>query len=208
MKNKQWPSGTKIIRQIRLYHYLVRHEDGFRGPKELKQFLCADTRMVQRDLKDIRDAGLLKLKYNKNNDNYITNGEAVLIQNARPRRQEHLLRLRRLCILMNQLEGPNLEEVDEYESALFDYECSLDDSKENPETFPPDEIEAPPEPPDFPDVKAQYEALFPGLSTRIRQRDFATLSKAGYTITYRPKYKAYLIRDLIEDEFDDPWISS
>ena len=205
MKNQYWPPGTKIIRQVRLYHYLVWHKDGYRGPKELKQFLHADTRMVQRDLKDIRDAGLLKLKYTRTDNNYIAGGEAVFTQKATPRRRKHLLRLRRLCILMDQLEGPDLDEVDEYESALFDYQCSLKDSKEDPELFPPDEIEDPPERPDFPDVKAQYEALFPGLSTRIRQRDFAVLSKAGYTITYRPEFKAYVIQDFIEDEFDDPW---
>lgn len=209
MKNEHWPPGTRIFRQIRLYHYLVRHKEGYRGPAELKHFLSADTRMIQRDLKDIRDAGLLKLKYNKKEKNYIHGGEASFTQKAiKPRRREHLLRLRRLCTLMTCLEGPDFEEVDSYETALHDYECSLRDSKEDPEAFPPDEIGEPPKLPDFPDIKAQYETLFPGLSLRTLQRDFQTLSKAGYTITYRPEYKAYVIKDLIEDEFDDPWAVS
>ncbi len=208
MKNDHWPPGTRIYRQIRLYHYLIRHQDGYRGPNELKHFLSADTRMIQRDLKDIRDAGLLNLKYKKKDDNYIDSKEAVFTQKAiTSRRREHLLRLRRLCTLMTQLEGPDLEEVDNYERARYDYECSLKYSREDPENFPPEEIEDPPELPDFPDIKAQYEALFPGQSQRTRQRDFKTLSKAGYQITYRPEYKAYLIQDLIEDEFDDPWAS-
>ena len=205
MKNQQWPPGTKIFRQIRLYHYLIWHENGFRGPSELKHFLSADIRMIQRDLKDIRDAGLLKLKYNKNTDNYIDDGEAVFTQKAEPRRREHLLRLHRLCTLMIQLEGPDMEEVESYETALYDYENYSENSRKFPEIFPMDEMGDPPEPPDFPDVKAQYETLFPGHSTRTRQRDFETLSRAGYRITYHPKYKAYLIQDLIEDEWDDPW---
>lgn len=208
MKNEHWPPGTKMIRQIRLYHYLTRHADGYRGPEELKSFLSADTRMIQRDLKDIRDAGLLKLKYDKKSNNYVNDGEAVFTRKAKARRREHLLRLRRLCILMEQLEGPDPEEVDQYESAQSDYEYSLECSREDPKTFPPDELEDPPPPPDFPDVKAQYEALFPGQSPRTRQRDFKTLTSAGWTITYHPGYKAYLIRDLIEDEFDDPWPAS
>lgn len=209
MKNEHWPPGSRIFRQIRLYHYLIHHKEGYRGPKELKQFLCADTRMLQRDLKDIRDAGLLNLKYKKENDNYTEAKEApAFTQKAKPKRREHLLRLRRLCILMNQLEGPDLEEVDQYESALYDYQCELEYSIEDPEAFPPDEIEEPPKPPEFPDVKAQYEALFPGQSTRTRQRDFETLSKAGYTITYHPAFKAFVIRDFIGDEFDDPWANS
>lgn len=209
MKNNHWPTGTKIFRQIRLYHYLTRHENGYRGPDDLKQFLSADTRMIQRDLKDIRDAGLLQLKYRRTDKNYVNDGEAVFTQEAiTPKRRQHLLRLRRLCTLMAQLKGPDMEEVDRYESELYDYECSLDDLREDPENVLSKEIEDPPSPPDFPDIKAQYEALFPGQSARTRQRDFETLSKAGYTITYHPKYKAYLIQDFIEDEFNDPWASS
>lgn len=210
MKNEHWPPGSRIFRQIRLYHYLIHHKEGYRGPKELKQFLCADTRMLQRDLKDIRDAGLLNLKYQKKNDNYIDTKEpaAFTKKPVKEKRREHLLRLRRLCILMDQLEGPDPEEVDQYESALYDYQCELEYSMEDPETFPPDEIEGPPKPPEFPDVKAQYEALFPGQSTRTRQRDFETLSKAGYTITYHSAFKAYVIRDFIGDELDDPWANS
>ncbi len=210
MKNERWPPGTKIYRQIRLYHYLIAHKTGYRGPKELKHFLGVDTRMLQRDLKDIRDAGILNLKYKKEKDNYIEAKEppAFTKKPVKQKRREHLLRLRRLCTLMDQLEGPNLEEVDSYESTLYDYKTECENSQEDPETFPPEEVGDPPGRPDFPDIKAQYEALFPGQSTRTRYRDFETLSKAGYTITYHPEFKAYVIRDFIEDEFDDPWAES
>lgn len=210
MQNEHWPPGTRIYRQIRLYHYLIAHKTGYRGPKELKHFLGVNTRMLQRDLKDIRDAGLLNLKYQKKNDNYIDAKEpaAFTKKPVKKKRREHLLRLRRLCILMDQLEGPDPEEVDQYESALDDYKTELENFLNDPETFPPDELDDPPERPDFPDIKAQYEALFPEQSTRTRYRDFEALSTAGYTITYHPEFKAYVIRDFIEDEFDDPWADS
>ena len=123
--------------------------------------------MLQRDLKDIRDAGLLNLKYNKKNDNYRESKEpAAFTEKTTQKRREHLLRLHRLCTLMDQLEGPDPEEVDQYESALYDYKNELKNSPEDPEAFPPDELDDPPRPPEFPDIKAQYEALFPGQSAR------------------------------------------
>lgn len=136
MKNQHWPTGTKIIRQIRLYHYLINHKNGYRGPNELKLFLSADTRMVQRDLKDINDAGLCKLKYDKKTDNYISKGKAAFTKKAKPPRREHLLRLFRLCTLMDKLEGPDLEEIDQYERDLEYYERYPQNSQKTRFSFP------------------------------------------------------------------------
>ena len=57
-----------IRRQIYIYQYI--RDSYYHGPTELRNKFGIGTRMLQRDLKDLRDCGLLYLKYNKKNDNY------------------------------------------------------------------------------------------------------------------------------------------
>ena len=72
------------------------------------------------------------------------------------------------------------------------YEDALQDSLNDPEQYPPEEVPDKPDFPELPDLKAGYYELFPDSNERTRQRDFEELNRAGFKIYYERKYKAFL----------------
>ena len=54
---------SKMSRQLMLYDYLVKNE--IYGPDDIMRHFSITRRMLQRDLKDLRDCGLINLKYDK-----------------------------------------------------------------------------------------------------------------------------------------------
>ncbi len=181
---------SKMTRQLRIYYRLTASK--IIGPEDIMLEFGISRRMLQRDLKDMKDSGLLHVKLDRANNNYIKKDDAVFDETAPDRRKAHLLRLYRIGTLIWDLSKANLEELRVYKTLLEEYEDALSDSKEDPDMFPPDEVPDKPEKPELPDLKAEYYALFPDSNERTRQRDFEELNRAGFKIHYDRTYKAFL----------------
>ena len=113
-------ANSKILRQIRLFNYILYTE--CHGPSELIRYFKINKRMLGRDLKDLRDSGVIDLKYDKESDNYIVRGEAVFDDTAAPRRKQHLRRLYRLCRITEEFETDYMEALEEYAGKRREYE--------------------------------------------------------------------------------------
>ncbi len=198
---------SKMTRQLYLYDSVSRvptmEEIDFGaivGPSELMKGFGISRRMLQRDLKDLRDSGLINVRYFKAGDRYIDKGDAKFNDNTNERRRQHLKRLHRLGTLINKLSTTPVSEIDDYEYGIREFEEYVELTEEDPETFPPEDIELMREMyihelPEFYDLKAEYYALFPDSNERTRQRDFKALREAGYMIYYSSKYKTFIFED-------------
>ncbi len=196
---------TKMTRQIKLYYYLTHTE--YHSPEELMQvFGYKNIRMIQRDLKDLRDSGLITdVRYDKKEKNYIINEEYTDICPGVPtRRLEHLTRLRRLGIIVKEFVPTDENELSRYEDDLFGYKEDMEDYKADPEGYIDYYVEKPipPESMDIFKAKDEYYKRFPDSNERTRQRDFKALCEAGYIIEYRRGLKEFIITDeLMPEEY-------
>ncbi|MBR5177535.1 MAG: hypothetical protein IKW90_01885 [Lachnospiraceae bacterium] len=191
-------NNPKMSRQLRIYDLITEIlDDAVYGPQDIMNTFRITRRMLQRDLKDLRDSGLIKVKYNRKEDRYVIDGDAVFDDTATPRRKQHLLRLYRLGILIHRLSSIDSEELETYEHELQEFNDYLEYAKEDPENNTPEDIE---NMRDFYikhhielyDLKAEYYALFPNSNERTRQRDFREMSRAGFNIYYSRKYKSFI----------------
>ncbi len=181
---------SKMTRQLQIYYKLTSSK--IIGANDLMTSFGISRRMLQRDLKDLRDCGLINVKLDRASDNYVTKGAAVFDENAPDRRKAHLLRLYRIGTLIYRLSRIGKEELRLYESALEDYDFAIRASLEDPVNNPPEYNPDRPEPLDFQDLKAEYYALFPDSNERTRQRDFEELNRAGFKIYYSRKHKSFI----------------
>lgn len=187
-------NNTKIIRQLRLYRNICK--TWYHGPEELMARFKISRRMLQRDLKDLRDAGVIRLKLDRKHNNYVDAEEPpVFDESADGRHRQHLIRLRRLTTLMDHLKRTDMDQLSRYESAVEEYDWYREAMAEDPETFPPEELGDPPAMPLLEDIKASYYSLFPDSNERMRQRDFRALNDAGYNIYYSHKYRTIIFED-------------
>lgn len=162
---------TKTDRQLLLY-------DIFKGSKQIAfeditSRLPIDKKMIQRDMKDLTAAGLIRVKYSRKDRAYIkdTENPLVLDESIKGKRRIHLTKLRRIGILMDQL----------YMDTGSDYWDDKDD---------------------YFSCKRCYYQLFPDSTERMRQRDFAQLNRIGYWIrydNYDRRYKMWGSNELRED---------
>ncbi|MBR4758862.1 MAG: hypothetical protein IK078_01760 [Lachnospiraceae bacterium] len=182
---------SKMTRQLMLYDNICKTY--YHGPEELMHRFGISRRMLQRDLKDLRDAGALCLRYDKKERNYIPAKEdPVFDESAVGRRRQHLLRLRRLTTLIDQLERTDMHALDLYMGDLEIYEFYKESMIDDPENFPPEDLGDPPEMPEMADIKASYYSLFPDSNERKRQRDFAALNEAGFEIYYSHRLGVFI----------------
>ncbi len=187
-------NNPKIIRQLKLYRNICK--TWYHGPDELMERLQISRRMLQRDLRDLRDAGVIRLRLDRKNQNYIESDDPPLFdESVTGRRRQHLVRLNRLTTLMDKLERTDCEALSRYESELEEYRWYREAMEENPEEFPPEGLGDPPKKPVLEDIKASYYALFPDSNERMRQRDFRALRDAGYDITYSHKYRTIIFEE-------------
>jgi hypothetical protein len=189
--------GLKMTRQLQIYNCIASIRSGaIYSPAELTETFGITRRMLQRDLKDIRDCGLIKIKYNKTDDRYILDGDAVFEISAPPRRRQHLMRLYRIGTLIRTLSRVDIEALESYEEHLEEFNEFVEETKDDPDTTPasieavrsfmiPDEL-------DLPDIKEEYYTLFPDSNERTRQRDFEEMNRAGFCIYYSRKHKAFI----------------
>ncbi len=193
-------NNQKMIRQLKLYDYLTSTE--IHGPSDIMSETdigISSIRMLQRDLKDLRDSGLINVKYNKEKNNYVAQENPVFDENAKGRRRQHLIRLNRIGTLMCAFTRTDIAELESYE--LLCEECEY--IKEHPEEFPEEDFydDDYPEMPVLADIKAEYYELFPYSNERTRQRDFNAIRDAGYILIYIKKFHSYVFET--QKEFSD-----
>ena len=193
--------ASKITRQLKIYYQLISSK--IIGPTDLMNSFGISRRMLQRDLKDLRDAGVINVKYDKEENNYVIVDDGCFDESAPTRRKEHLTRLHRLATLIKNLTETDIEELEHYESAIEEYYYSIELFSEIPEgeteyeRYEREDLleftleEGLPEKPVLADLKAEYYALFPDSYERKRQRDFKALSDAGFEIEYNRTFKEY-----------------
>jgi predicted DNA-binding transcriptional regulator YafY len=190
-------NSDKIIRQLQMYDYITSTK--YHGPTEIMSEFPVSESTLQRDIKDLRDSGLINLQYDREKDNYKEIKNLGFNENIQGRRRQHLIRLNRIGNLMVSLTQTDLKELESYELLCEEYEYVL----EHPEEFPADVIydNEYPELPALADLKAEYYELFPNSSERTRQRDFNALRDAGYVLIYIKEYHNYIFTT--EDTFNE-----
>ena len=181
---------SKMTRQLQIYYTLTHAR--IIGPDDITVEFGISRRMLQRDLKDLRDAGLLSISYDRAADNYVKSYDAEFDESAGDRRRQHLLRLYRIGTLIGNLSQTNVEELHSYETLMEEYEDAVPESREDPRQNPPEYVPDKPERPELADLKAEYYTLFPDSNERTRQRDFAEMNRAGFRIYYSRKYRSFI----------------
>lgn len=173
-KQKEVIELSQVERQLLLYELFIFNKESV--TKELiKRCLPISDRMLQRDLKDLTEAGLINVKYSKTERAYIQHPEAVVFnpKEAASRRLVHLERLHRIGVSMRSLTNDDIEQ-----DVIF--------NRKNQKS-----------------IKQSYEELFPEIPDRTRQRDFEVLRNMGYPIEYIRKYQYYNAWNCVEfrDDF-------
>ncbi len=193
-------NNQKMIRQLKLYDYLTSTEiHGLSDIMSKADIGIGSIRTLQRDIKDLRDSGLINLKYDKKKDNYVIRKDPVFNESTQGRRRQHLIRLNRIGTLICGLTRTDIAELESYELLCEEYEYV----KDHPEEFPEEDFydDDYPEMPVLADLKAEYYELFPCSNERTRQRDFNAIREAGYVLRYIKKYHNYVFETI--DEFSD-----
>ncbi len=150
----------KIERQLRLYELVCGYAiTSFEAIE--KEFPNSGRRTIQRDLRDLKDAGLVSVNYVRKAQGYVKEKQRPKFnEDTEPRRKAHLKRLNRIGRLMSE---------------LYNEDIPLWEKKDNEEDG---DVR------DYVSSKDSYHELFPGLSERTRQRDFEVLSRLGYQVFY------------------------
>lgn len=138
-------------------------------------------RMLQRDLADLRDGGLVSVKYSRKGRGYVKTGIPKFNENVPPRRKAHLRRLNRLGRLLSELKNEDIplwmKKDNQADGCMEQYVTAKD----------------------------CYQELFSGLSERTRQRDFETLRRLGHQISYDFWEHCFSYN---EDDFFLPWVDA
>lgn len=185
MSEKKMP---RLERQLRLYEVICKY--AIVQFSSVCQVFPYNMRLLQRDLADLRDAGLVSVKYSRKGKGYIITGIPELNEKAAPCKKAHLKRLNRLGRLMSGLENEDIP---------------LWEKKDNEEDGDVREYFT---------AKDSYNQMFPGLSERTRQRDFEVLRNIGYQVFYdsadhcfyQDEDRFTLVCEPLRDEIDDDFV--
>lgn len=163
---------TKTERQLLLYEVFYR----FYG-QELETILSVlpiERRMLQRDVKDLIDAGLISVTFSKEKQAYIKTNQEVSFREdtKKTNRTKHLKMLNRLGTLLRKLDNDEISSEEKYDRKKYT------------------------------SCKEVYEQLFPEASVRTRQRDFQTLYRIGYPIKYNRKIQYYEFYDNADNRIE------
>lgn len=195
---------SKLTRQLYIYYLL--ENSNLQNPNELMmQAGITNRRMLQRDLKDLRDSGLYNAVYEKGfndkgeNMSYYYSEETCFDESSTGARRAHLIRLNRLGTLIVELPTTDYGDYDFYLSALNDYNILLDSIKDDPNITKKDLAEAKEEVDYYAkciknnNIKDIYQGLFPDENERTRQRDFEEINRIpGFTLYYDRKLMTYI----------------
>ena len=105
---------SKLERQLRLYEILLPYAIAEFGV--ICQVFPYNKRLLQRDLADLKDAGLVAVKYSRKGKGYVKMGIPGFKEDAPPKRKTYLKKLNRLGRLLSE---------------LVNEDVSLDEKKEN-----------------------------------------------------------------------------
>lgn len=170
---------SKLERQLKLYKILLPY--AIAQISEICQVFPYNKRLLQRDLADLKGAGLVAVKYSRKGKGYVKTKIPDFEEDAPPRRKAYLKQLNRLGRLLSE---------------LVNEDVPLEKKKEDQEEGGPQS---------YVTAKDCYNALFPGLSERTRQRDFAILRKLGHQIFYDPADHCFSYN---EDDFSLGWVDA
>lgn len=185
---------SKMQRQLYLYSYI--RSGAICGRDELlRKGYATSIRMIQRDMKELTDAGIIRKKYHGDIDEYLDDSKSAptFNENATGRYRQHLVRLHRLCTLMDKLTSSFPEEISEYEMLYEYYLEDKEDAKSHPELYDKSGL-VPPKKPILEDARDCYHRLFPECSAQTMRRDFKELSNVK-EVLYYPKYRVYLVTE-------------
>ncbi len=147
---------SKTERQLLLYDIFLHCE--VTEFTEITARLPINKRMIQRDITDLKDAGLVDVVYSRKEQGYIKKETPKFNDSVTGKKRQSLERLYRLGTLMTELEN---EDVAAWEKKL---DMENGDEKK------------------YFTAKDSYYELFPNSSERTRQRDFKTLRRIGYMV--------------------------
>ena len=95
---------SKTERQLLLYEILYTSHEAMMD--DLVRRLNASKKTIQRDIKDLTDAGLIKLTYSRKDKSYKKeNTIGAISESAGTARYSHLKKLKRLATFMEELSG-------------------------------------------------------------------------------------------------------
>lgn len=143
---------SKTERQLLLYAIFINAQ--IVSYNYITYCLPINKRMIQRDIVDLTDAGLLHVTYSRKNRSFIDLGDAAFHEGVTGKRRQHLVRLHRIGTLMRELVNEDVEIWEKEENVQY-ITC-----------------------------KDSYYSLFPDSNERTRQRDFETLRRIGYPVGY------------------------
>ncbi len=156
---------TKTERQLLLYEAFYR----FYGQdlETIFSVLPIERRMLQRDVKDLIDAGLISVTFSKEKQAYIKSNQDISFceDEKKPNRTKHLKMLNRQGTLLQKLYNDEISSEEKYDRKQYT------------------------------SCKDVYEQLFPEEKARTRQRDFQTLCRIGYPIRYNRNIQYYEFYD-------------
>ena len=184
---------NKLQRQLTLLAFMI-HTD-LHSPYDVKShFRYPNSRAWERDFKDLREAGVIRIKYRKKddsietflgdeteNDNYQVE---VILEEGLPepaKKDKHLSELHHLAKLLAGLPQTDFEELYRYER---------DDTSDGQECE--EEIQTI-ERPVLADAIAAYQSIYPEADEADRERDFDRLNQLGFYIKYSENYKGYIV---------------
>lgn len=183
---------NKLQRQLTLLAFMLNTEL-HNSYDVMTHFRYPNQRAMERDFKDLKDAGVIRKRYKKKddsiytfsgdeteNDNYIVE---VLLEEmpATAVENKHLSELNHLAHLIAGLPQTDFDELSKYESEKFsDMREWEDDDWDDWK-------------PELDDAVARYHMIFPEASDEDRERDFDKLNQLGFLVQYSDEYNGYLV---------------
>ncbi len=180
---------TKLERQLLLFDIISSCE--VTEYAEITSRLPIEPRMIQRDIKDLTAAGLIRVKFSRKENGFVHEGTPVFDETAKGRRKEYLVQLNRLGTLMRELYDDDQYFWKSEAEVYYDYD---DEGKAYIMDIPTDYFTA---------LDCYYE-LFPYSSVQTQQRDFEILNRIGRvfctsTGDYYVENTYYYSDELMED---------
>lgn len=156
---------SKLERQILLYEIFC-HFTGWEL-ETIFEVLPISRRTLQRDVKDLTDAGLISVRFSKKEQSYVPSEKEIQFHEDTENkyRNRHLKRLNRLGKLITSLYNDEVSEEKRFVRSEY-ISC-----------------------------KDYYQQLFPNISTRTMERDFLIMNRLGYHIKFNRQIQYYEFYD-------------
>lgn len=194
----------KLIRQLEIYRifYTCRTIEY----REITRRIDVSIKTIQRDVKDLSDAGLIAVRFSQKRNGYVhlkdnkppifaENGDQILktpVSDENQARIQHLKKLNRLATIIVGIEN---EDIPLYEKQGYIDESVYQYAMEEPEEYLLDYDE-------FPESNGNqnrhyynyidwYKETFPDCSKSTMYRDFKDLNRLGLKIGYNKEFKYY-----------------